>query len=94
MASRQRNSVGILSNRERGSQTFGSQRLLQLLVEEKVRWMKWQSQVPTRKESHTNIYILLFGTIAVVLIQICRDVEEARLQIIIQGLILSELSCH
>lgn len=45
MASRQRNSVRILSNRERGSQTFGSQRLLQLLVEEKVRWMKWQSQV-------------------------------------------------
>lgn len=45
MASRQRNSVRILSSRERGSQTFGSQRLLQLLVEEKVRWMKWQSQV-------------------------------------------------
>ncbi|KAF1386301.1 hypothetical protein PFLUV_G00093230 [Perca fluviatilis] len=44
MASRQRNSVRILSSRERGSQTFGSQRLLQLLVEEKVRWMKWQSQ--------------------------------------------------
>lgn len=45
MASRQRNSVRILSSRERGSQTFGSQRLLQLLVEEKVRCMKWQSQV-------------------------------------------------
>lgn len=45
MASRPRNSVRILSSRERGSQTFGSQRLLQLLVEEKVRWMKWQSQV-------------------------------------------------
>lgn len=45
MASRQRNSVRILSSREQGSQTFGSQRLLQLLVEEKVRWMKWQSQV-------------------------------------------------
>lgn len=44
MASRQRNSVRILSSRERGSQIFGSQRLLQLLVEEKVRWMKWQSQ--------------------------------------------------
>lgn len=56
MASRQRNSVRILTSRERGSQTFGSQRLLQLLVEEKVRWMKWQSQVgvflpdaPTRR---------------------------------------------
>ncbi|KAG8012984.1 Activating molecule in BECN1-regulated autophagy protein 1 [Nibea albiflora] len=35
MASRQRNSVRILLSRERGSQTFGSQRLLQLLVEEK-----------------------------------------------------------
>lgn len=45
MASRQRNSVRILVSRERGSQTFSSQRLLQLLVEEKVRWMKWQSQV-------------------------------------------------
>lgn len=44
MASRQRNSVRILSSRERGSQIFGSHRLLQLLVEEKVRWMKWQSQ--------------------------------------------------
>lgn len=49
MASRQRNSVRILSSRERGSQTFGSQRLLQLLVEEKVRWMKWQSQVRTQR---------------------------------------------
>lgn len=45
MASRQRNAVRILCSRERGSQTLGSQRLLQLLVEEKVRCMKWQSQV-------------------------------------------------
>lgn len=55
MASRQRNSVRILSSRERGSQTFGSQRLLQLLVEEKVRWMKWQSQVRLPSLAHLNL---------------------------------------
>ncbi|KAF3855482.1 hypothetical protein F7725_023537 [Dissostichus mawsoni] len=44
MASRQRSSVRILCSRERGSQSLSSQRLLQLVVEEKVRWMKWQSQ--------------------------------------------------
>lgn len=51
MASRhQRNSVRILSTRERGSQAFGSQRLLQQMVEEKVRWMKWQSQVTAKDD--------------------------------------------
>uniref|UniRef100_A0A3B5MCH2 Autophagy/beclin-1 regulator 1b n=1 Tax=Xiphophorus couchianus TaxID=32473 RepID=A0A3B5MCH2_9TELE len=55
MASRQRNSVRILSSRERGSQTFGSQRLLQLLVEEKVRWMKWSLMASTHVNH--NIYI-------------------------------------
>ncbi|KAF3852942.1 hypothetical protein F7725_013630 [Dissostichus mawsoni] len=33
-----------MCSRERGSQSLSSQRLLQLVVEEKVRWMKWQSQ--------------------------------------------------
>uniref|UniRef100_A0A8D0ASR1 Autophagy/beclin-1 regulator 1b n=1 Tax=Sander lucioperca TaxID=283035 RepID=A0A8D0ASR1_SANLU len=58
MASRQRNSVRILSSRERGSQTFGSQRLLQLLVEEKVRWMKWQSQKVELPDSPRSTFLL------------------------------------
>ncbi|XP_034031672.1 activating molecule in BECN1-regulated autophagy protein 1b isoform X2 [Thalassophryne amazonica] len=61
MASRQRNSVRILSNRERGSQIFGSQRLLQLLVEEKVRWMKWQSQKVELPDSPRSTFLLAFS---------------------------------
>uniref|UniRef100_A0A3Q2PU95 Autophagy/beclin-1 regulator 1b n=1 Tax=Fundulus heteroclitus TaxID=8078 RepID=A0A3Q2PU95_FUNHE len=61
MASRQRNSVRILSSRERGSQTFGSQRLLQLLVEEKVRWMKWQSQKVELPDSPRSTFLLAFS---------------------------------
>uniref|UniRef100_A0A672ZJN6 Uncharacterized protein n=1 Tax=Sphaeramia orbicularis TaxID=375764 RepID=A0A672ZJN6_9TELE len=56
-----RNSVRILSNRERGSQTFGSQRLLQLLVEEKVRWMKWQSQKVELPDSPRSTFLLAFS---------------------------------
>ncbi|KAK7891769.1 hypothetical protein WMY93_023732 [Mugilogobius chulae] len=61
MAARQRNSVRILSNRERGSQTRGSQRLLQLLVEEKVRWMKWQSQKVELPDSPRSTFLLAFS---------------------------------
>ncbi|XP_027131621.1 activating molecule in BECN1-regulated autophagy protein 1B [Larimichthys crocea] len=61
MTSRQRNSVRILSSRERGSQTFGSQRLLQLLVEEKVRWMKWQSQKVELPDSPRSTFLLAFS---------------------------------
>ncbi|XP_056272225.1 activating molecule in BECN1-regulated autophagy protein 1B isoform X2 [Pseudoliparis swirei] len=61
MASRHRNSVRILSTRERGSQTFGSQRLLQLLVEEKVRWMKWQSQKVELPDSPRSTFLLAFS---------------------------------
>ncbi|KAJ0069755.1 hypothetical protein NL108_013302 [Boleophthalmus pectinirostris] len=61
MALRQRNSVRILSNRERGSQTRGSQRLLQLLVEEKVRWMKWQSQKVELPDSPRSTFLLAFS---------------------------------
>ncbi|KAE8295926.1 Activating molecule in BECN1-regulated autophagy protein 1 [Larimichthys crocea] len=63
MTSRQRNSVRILSSRERGSQTFGSQRLLQLLVEEKVRWMKWQSQ-KVELDSPRSTFLLAFSPTA------------------------------
>lgn len=61
MAARHRNSVRILSSRERGSQTFGSQRLLQLLVEEKVRWMKWQSQKVELPDSPRSTFLLAFS---------------------------------
>ncbi|RVE72134.1 hypothetical protein OJAV_G00058810 [Oryzias javanicus] len=61
MASRHRNSVRILSSRERGSQTVGSQRLLQLLVEEKVRWMKWQSQKVELPDSPRSTFLLAFS---------------------------------
>uniref|UniRef100_A0A1A8EX72 Autophagy/beclin-1 regulator 1 n=1 Tax=Nothobranchius korthausae TaxID=1143690 RepID=A0A1A8EX72_9TELE len=61
MTSHQRNSVQILSSRERGSQNFGSQRLLQLLVEEKVRWMKWQSQKVELPDSPRSTFLLAFS---------------------------------
>nr|XP_046212561.1 activating molecule in BECN1-regulated autophagy protein 1B [Oncorhynchus gorbuscha] len=62
MASRhQRNSVRILSSRERGSQAFGSKRLLQQLVEEKVRWMKWQSQKVELPDSPRSTFLLAFS---------------------------------
>jgi len=41
----QKNSVCILSSRERGTRGLASHRILQLLVEEKTQRMKWQSQV-------------------------------------------------
>uniref|UniRef100_A0A674BBW8 Autophagy/beclin-1 regulator 1b n=1 Tax=Salmo trutta TaxID=8032 RepID=A0A674BBW8_SALTR len=57
----QRNSVRILSSRERGSQAFGSKRLLQQLVEEKVRWMKWQSQKVELPDSPRSTFLLAFS---------------------------------
>uniref|UniRef100_A0A3P8X974 Autophagy/beclin-1 regulator 1b n=1 Tax=Esox lucius TaxID=8010 RepID=A0A3P8X974_ESOLU len=56
-----RNSVWILSSRERGSQAFGSQRHLQQLVEEKVRWMKWQSQKVELPDSPRSTFLLAFS---------------------------------
>ncbi|KAM9753210.1 activating molecule in BECN1-regulated autophagy protein 1B isoform 2-T2 [Menidia menidia] len=61
MASRHRNSVRILSSRERGAQSGGAQRLLQLLVEEKVRWMKWQSQKVELPDSPRSTFLLAFS---------------------------------
>ncbi|XP_035653843.1 activating molecule in BECN1-regulated autophagy protein 1B-like isoform X3 [Oncorhynchus keta] len=60
-SSHQRNSVRILSTRERGSQAFGSQRLLQQMVEEKVRWMKWQSQKVELPDSPRSTFLLAFS---------------------------------
>lgn len=41
----EKNAVRILWGRERGTQAFGAQRLLQELVEDKTRWMKWEGKV-------------------------------------------------
>uniref|UniRef100_A0A8C9S5F9 Autophagy/beclin-1 regulator 1b n=1 Tax=Scleropages formosus TaxID=113540 RepID=A0A8C9S5F9_SCLFO len=59
--SHQKNSVRILSGRERGAQTCGSQRLLQQLVEEKTRWMKWQSQKVELPDSPRSTFLLAFS---------------------------------
>ncbi|XP_061631171.1 activating molecule in BECN1-regulated autophagy protein 1B isoform X2 [Phyllopteryx taeniolatus] len=61
MASGPRNSVRLLSRRERGWQTCGSQRLLHLLVEEKVRCMKWQSQKVELPDSPRSTFLLAFS---------------------------------
>ncbi|XP_077451889.1 activating molecule in BECN1-regulated autophagy protein 1B [Stigmatopora argus] len=61
MASVSRNSVRLLWRRERGWQTCGSQRLLHLLVEEKVRWMKWQSQKVELPDSPRSTFLLAFS---------------------------------
>ncbi|XP_015194057.2 activating molecule in BECN1-regulated autophagy protein 1A isoform X1 [Lepisosteus oculatus] len=57
----QKNSVRILSGRERGAQGFGSQRLLQQLVEEKARCMKWQSQKVELPDSPRSTFLLAFS---------------------------------
>ncbi|KAI4881050.1 hypothetical protein NFI96_030012 [Prochilodus magdalenae] len=49
-----KNTVRILSGRERGVPGPGSLRLLQLLVEEKTRRMKWQNQVTHLHVPHTH----------------------------------------
>nr|XP_023672907.1 activating molecule in BECN1-regulated autophagy protein 1 isoform X1 [Paramormyrops kingsleyae]XP_023672908.1 activating molecule in BECN1-regulated autophagy protein 1 isoform X1 [Paramormyrops kingsleyae] len=57
----QKNSVRILSGRERGAQNCGSQRLLQQLVEEKARWMKWQSQKVELPDNPRSTFLLAFS---------------------------------
>jgi hypothetical protein len=41
----EKNAVRILWGRERGTRAMGAQRLLQELVEDKTRWMKWEGKV-------------------------------------------------
>ncbi|KAJ8247705.1 hypothetical protein GJAV_G00249360 [Gymnothorax javanicus] len=60
-ATHQKNSVRILTGRERGAQGQGSQRLLQQLVEEKARWMKWQSQKVELPDSPRSTFLLAFS---------------------------------
>ncbi|XP_023850986.1 activating molecule in BECN1-regulated autophagy protein 1A isoform X6 [Salvelinus sp. IW2-2015] len=56
-----KNSVRILSARERGTRGLGSQRLLQQLVEEKTRRMKWQSQKVELPDSPRSTFLLAFS---------------------------------
>ncbi|KAL2093427.1 hypothetical protein ACEWY4_010739 [Coilia grayii] len=61
MATRNRNSVQILSGRERGAKVLGTQRFLQQLVEERARWMKWQSQKVELPDSPRSTFLLAFS---------------------------------
>uniref|UniRef100_A0A8C1AM70 Autophagy/beclin-1 regulator 1b n=2 Tax=Cyprinus carpio TaxID=7962 RepID=A0A8C1AM70_CYPCA len=56
-----RNSVLILSGRERGARMLGSQRLLQQLVEDRTRWMKWQSQKVELPDNPRSTFLLAFS---------------------------------
>ncbi|XP_057185985.1 activating molecule in BECN1-regulated autophagy protein 1B [Triplophysa rosa] len=61
MAAQNRNSVLILSRRERGARVLGSQRLLQQLVEDRTRWMKWQSQKVELPDNPRSTFLLAFS---------------------------------
>lgn len=56
----QKNSVCILSRRERGVQGLASHRILQQLVEEKTQRMKWQSQVTDAQTLSVVYKLILF----------------------------------
>ncbi|KAG1943150.1 activating molecule in BECN1-regulated autophagy protein [Pimephales promelas] len=57
----QKNSVCILSSRERGARGLASHRILQLLVEEKTQRMKWQSQKVELPDSPRSTFLLAFS---------------------------------
>ncbi|KAG1928926.1 activating molecule in BECN1-regulated autophagy protein 1b [Pimephales promelas] len=61
MALQNRNSVLILSGRERGARMLGTQRLLQQLVEDRTRWMKWQSQKVELPDNPRSTFLLAFS---------------------------------
>uniref|UniRef100_A0A9J7XXD6 Autophagy/beclin-1 regulator 1a n=1 Tax=Cyprinus carpio carpio TaxID=630221 RepID=A0A9J7XXD6_CYPCA len=58
---RQKNSVCILSSRERGPRGLSSHRILQQLVEEKTQRMKWQSQKVELPDSPRSTFLLAFS---------------------------------
>uniref|UniRef100_A0A8C2L1M8 Autophagy/beclin-1 regulator 1a n=1 Tax=Cyprinus carpio TaxID=7962 RepID=A0A8C2L1M8_CYPCA len=58
---RQKNSVCILSSRERGARGLSSHRILQQLVEEKTQRMKWQSQKVELPDSPRSTFLLAFS---------------------------------
>uniref|UniRef100_A0A8C1U3Z8 Autophagy/beclin-1 regulator 1a n=1 Tax=Cyprinus carpio TaxID=7962 RepID=A0A8C1U3Z8_CYPCA len=61
MKVRQKNSVCILSSRERGARGLSSHRILQQLVEEKTQRMKWQSQKVELPDSPRSTFLLAFS---------------------------------
>uniref|UniRef100_A0A9J7Z3I2 Autophagy/beclin-1 regulator 1a n=1 Tax=Cyprinus carpio carpio TaxID=630221 RepID=A0A9J7Z3I2_CYPCA len=61
MKVRQKNSVCILSSRERGPRGLSSHRILQQLVEEKTQRMKWQSQKVELPDSPRSTFLLAFS---------------------------------
>ncbi|XP_032975212.1 activating molecule in BECN1-regulated autophagy protein 1 isoform X7 [Rhinolophus ferrumequinum] len=57
----EKNAVRILWGRERGTQAFGAQRLLQELVEDKTRWMKWEGKRVELPDSPRSTFLLAFS---------------------------------
>uniref|UniRef100_A0A2I3HYP9 Autophagy and beclin 1 regulator 1 n=1 Tax=Nomascus leucogenys TaxID=61853 RepID=A0A2I3HYP9_NOMLE len=58
----EKNAVRILWGRERGARAMGAQRLLQELVEDKTRWMKWEGKVRKMAIFHIGFVTLLAST--------------------------------
>ncbi|KAL1007029.1 hypothetical protein UPYG_G00080940 [Umbra pygmaea] len=56
-----KNSVQVLSGRERGARGLDSQRLLHQLVEEKTRRMKWKSQKVELPDNPRSTFLLAFS---------------------------------
>ncbi|XP_020865460.1 activating molecule in BECN1-regulated autophagy protein 1 isoform X6 [Phascolarctos cinereus] len=57
----EKNAVRILWGRERGTWTLGAQRLLQELVEDKTRWMKWEGKKVELPDSPRSTFLLAFS---------------------------------
>nr|XP_033784331.1 activating molecule in BECN1-regulated autophagy protein 1 isoform X2 [Geotrypetes seraphini] len=57
----EKNAVRILASRERGIQALGAQRLLQALVEDKTRWMKWEGKKVELPDSPRSTFLLAFS---------------------------------
>ncbi|XP_048401819.1 activating molecule in BECN1-regulated autophagy protein 1-like isoform X2 [Stegostoma tigrinum] len=56
-----KNAIQILTSRERGSQELGCQRCLEELVEDKTRWMQWESQKVDLPDSPRSTFLLAFS---------------------------------
>ncbi|XP_067849783.1 activating molecule in BECN1-regulated autophagy protein 1-like isoform X2 [Heptranchias perlo] len=56
-----KNAIQILTSRERGSQELGCQRCLEELVEDKTRWMQWESQKVELPDSPRSTFLLAFS---------------------------------
>uniref|UniRef100_F6UI83 Activating molecule in BECN1-regulated autophagy protein 1 n=1 Tax=Ornithorhynchus anatinus TaxID=9258 RepID=F6UI83_ORNAN len=57
----EKNAVRILWGRERGAQALGTQRLLQELVEDKTRCMKWEGKKVELPDSPRSTFLLAFS---------------------------------